>query len=439
MPRFATDIDPRELRQTLEAFAAIVPWDLWKHRVRGLSAQLSQNPLWEGFFLDRYGVELALPEIRQYLATTGRLRWPPVTVQQHQLSTFMAVVTRVYANLSSAGKARLAGSIRSALQMEAGLGPLILEMRVIAILMSSGFDVVFNDLENGGGFDFLAHREGSQIEVECKHLSADIGRKIHRSKVYDLGGILQPVLSAAIDGSTVGRLVCVRLPNRLDGNKAQQEAIAECVRAILAGLPVSHASVCSISVQQFAIEDTVFGAETRAGVTMNDVERYVRNVFGLEQVHLLVNWKPGRAAVLVHIESQQPDRVLPKILKTLKESARDQFSASRPAFMCIHLADLAPRELEELARADHAGEITGIRYAVSSLLNSRAHLYGVALMTRGDVFLRTLNKRLRSVQESGPSYVFRKPEHPEAGNPHFARIFNGTGERGASAGIRSSR
>lgn len=262
MPRFATDIDPREMRRTFAAFTAIVPWDLWLRRVDGLSAQLAQNPFWESFFLARYGVELALPEVRRYLANTGRWRWPPASVQQYQLASFIAMVTRVHANLSPRGKARFAGAIQSALQMEAGLGPLILEMRVITILMSSGFDVTFNDLENGSGFDFLARRENSRIEVECKHVSADIGRKIHRSKVYDLGGFLHPILKAAIQGSTVGRLVRVQLPNRLEGNRAQQEAIAERVQETLSGSNVTTDSVCNVSVEEFEIRDTVFGTET---------------------------------------------------------------------------------------------------------------------------------------------------------------------------------
>ena len=45
-------------------------------------------------------------------------------------------------------------------------------------LMSQGYDVGFHDLEGGAGHDFQASKDGAVIEVECKFISGDIGRKI---------------------------------------------------------------------------------------------------------------------------------------------------------------------------------------------------------------------------------------------------------------------
>lgn len=59
-------------------------------------------------------------------------------------------------------------------------------LKVAAHLKSRGFSACFHDLESGGGFDFLAFSNTIHLEVECKFLSADIGRKLHRRRVYDL-------------------------------------------------------------------------------------------------------------------------------------------------------------------------------------------------------------------------------------------------------------
>ena len=423
MVRFDTDLDPRGLPAALSAFTSIVPWGVWQRRVENLRSGLSRNPVWERFLWDRHGLELALADVRQYQRATARWPWPPRSAEEYRLASFIGVVVRVHANLSKRGKARLAGAIRSALEKEAGLGPLAMEMKVIAHLMSRGFAISFNDLENGGGFDFLAQRDGTEVEVECKHVSADIGRQIHRRKIYDLGGLLYPILLSAIDRSRVGRLVRVTLPGRLTGNKAQHDAIAKRIGMALVGSCDDDASVCSVTVQEFDIIESIFNAERGATLTFDDVGSYVSTAFGLEEANMLANWRPGHAALIVHFESLIPDRVLDGIFKRLKDDAKRQFSAGRPAFMCVHLADLKQEHLLELARADHAGTVTGIQRAISTLLHRRVHLHGVALMTDGGVRMEPGNRRTRSVQESGPSYVFSNPDHPDAHNPSLQQMF----------------
>ena len=99
---------------------------------------------------------------------------------------------QVHARLTTQGKRRLAGALQSSLEKEHGLGPLTFEIKVAAHLISRGFQIEFHDLEAGGGYDFLAISGSTKIEVECKHVSADIGRQIHRRALYDLGGVLFP-------------------------------------------------------------------------------------------------------------------------------------------------------------------------------------------------------------------------------------------------------
>lgn len=423
MVRFATELDPRGLPGTLSAFTAIVPWGVWKLRVESLRSGLLRNPLWERFLRDRHGLELALADVRHYQRSTSRWPWPPRTAEEYRLASFIGVALRVHANLGRRGKARFAGAIRSALEKEAGLGPLAQEMKVIAHLMSRGFDISFNDLENGGGFDFLARRDGTEVEVECKYVSADIGRQIHRRKIYEFGGLVYPLLSRAVDHSHVGRLLRVTLPGRLTGNKLQHEAIAGRISTALAGALDDDTSVCGVKVHEFEIARSIFSAERGGELTLDDVGLYVSQTFGLEEAHILANWRPGHAAVIVHFESVVPDRVLDQIFKRLKDDARRQFSGTRPAFMCVHLADVTQHQLLELARADHAGTVTGIQRAISTLLNRRVHLHSVALMTDGGVRMEPGNRRTRTVQESGPSYVFSNPDHPEAHNIYLKQIF----------------
>ena len=64
------------------------------------------------------------------------------------------------------------------LQSDKGLLPLQHEMTTITHLLLNGFNVTCHDLENNGGFDFLASRDGVEVEVECKMVSGDIGKQL---------------------------------------------------------------------------------------------------------------------------------------------------------------------------------------------------------------------------------------------------------------------
>jgi hypothetical protein len=421
MVHFATELDPRLLPRALSTFTDIVPWSVWERRVRVLRSRAEHNPYWRQFLVDRYGLELALSDVRDYQRTTGRWPWPPRSAQQYRLASFVAVAVRVWPNLSSKARDRFAGAIRSALDNESNLGPVAHEMRIVGHLMLRGFDVTFNDLENGGGFDFLARRGDGVGEVECKHISADIGRQIHRRQMYDMGGRLNAAMAHAVDQGGSGRLLQVRIPGRLDTADAKQQALASRVTAALNGIPDGDPAVCTIAVENFEIATSIFSGGRGHNLTLKDVQEFISKRFNLEGQHILSLWHPGTSAVLVHFSSAKPDAVVASIVNRLKDDAKRQFTGQSPAFLFAHLADLTPDELVELAEADRAGEVTGIQRGVSVLMHKRPHLHSVALLTDGNVMISD-PRRARAVQETGPTYVFRNPEHPRADCPVMEQI-----------------
>ena len=75
--------------------------------------------------------------------------------------------------LSDKGKTILLGRIKKGL--DEGLWPLRHELGVAANLSKRGWDIRFHDFEEGGGFDFLATKDGMTYEVEAKAISAFTG------------------------------------------------------------------------------------------------------------------------------------------------------------------------------------------------------------------------------------------------------------------------
>jgi hypothetical protein len=84
------------------------------------------------------------------------------------------------------------------------LTSLALEMGVAVHLWNGGYDVEFTDLENRAQFDFLARKDGVELEVDCKTASGDVGRPIHRLRALNLFNQIQSPIRDILPGSKGG-------------------------------------------------------------------------------------------------------------------------------------------------------------------------------------------------------------------------------------------
>lgn len=412
---FATNADPKKLPEYFKQFIEMTGWREWKRQLESLNEQVRQNPLMARFIRERFGLELALGEILRYQKKTGRYLWPPKTPQQFRLHSFIGMVARVYPQLSPLGQNRLAGMVRDAFNQANGLGPLAFEMHTAAHLMARGFDVYFHDIEKGGGFDFEAIKNEVGMEIECKLISADIGRKIHRKRLYQISLVLYPILKKANSQPDTGRLVRILLPNRLDGNTEQHRGIADAMeRALTAGHSVHEETLCKITVEKFSIADSPFSTSAPEEITDDQIENYMKDRFGIEDRNLLTVWNPSQGVISVLIESEKPDAVLKGIVRQLKDSSRDQLTGRRPGVLCVYFADFTEEELLSLARHEEAG--TGLQAGATHILERRPNVHTLAFTAAGTVTVRRAqqgNLRRTTTQEIGPAYTFFNPNHPQ--------------------------
>lgn len=215
---FDTAASLSEMTTLFRTFVAITGWQPWKERLASFRQQVKANPLLEEHFAERYSLELEMEHLHHRVQLGRKIKLPE-TYRSYALLSFIAIVARIHDRLSSNGQRRLAGMLRDGLKAEYGLAPLQHKMNVAAHLMSKGFDVEFSDIESGGRFDMLAEKEGVEIEVECKTHSADIGRKIHRLRLYQFGEQIFSLLQSGLDRRSGGQLARIRLPGRLGGNE----------------------------------------------------------------------------------------------------------------------------------------------------------------------------------------------------------------------------
>ncbi|CAO3407262.1 hypothetical protein [Azospirillum largimobile] len=219
--------------------------------------------------------------------------------------------------------------------------------------MRQGFDVIFNDLELGG-FDYLIRRNGLELEVECKNASADVGRQIHRRRVYQLSGyIYEPMQRALKRGG--GHLIRIMLPDRLGGNAQSLAEIAALVEIALSDQRDVHGEICNVQYTDFEAAAINSLPSELAQAALRSL---VADKLNVHNQNTLMVAKPNAGAVIAVVQSQRPDNVGKGLYRQISQGV-DQFTRDRPAILCVRLADLTAAQLLELgtprADSDHSG------------------------------------------------------------------------------------
>lgn len=417
---------PAEMAPMLRRFIGITGWDPWKRRFKAFESWIAANPLMENFIAERYPVEIALAQAKNHIALSGRLPTRITSSEQYRLFSFISMTVRVYQRLNAEAQKRFAGAIRGALRSDSGLSPFVAEMVVAGHLMAKSFDVEFHDFEGGGGFDFLATKEDVELEVECKHISGDIGRQIHKKKLYDLGGVSFAHIADALNRNPGGQFVRIKLPGRLTGQTEQLTRISDYISvALMRRTNIDQPKSISVEYEAFSIVGTPFDSLGNETGLKEAVRDYLERKFGAINPHVLMHFRPNHGAVVLVVESEQRDKVMKGIISQLKEAGRSQLTGKRPGILCVYLSDMDYEQLRRLAESEGTGNSggTGIQYAITHLFERRPLLHTVALMGEGPVYTTTRNIGARSEtfwQERGGVYAFKNREHSFSDDPRCA-------------------
>jgi hypothetical protein len=421
--RFVPEVHDREFPDLAARFAQLVGLDRLRHRFEWLHRELADNPLMDSWLRERCSLELTLNDI---LVKDSVSRLTPLVVNteaEYELVAFLAGVLKIYALLSPAGQRRLRGRLIDGIQTEQGLLAVQHEVTTVAHLMSRGFDVECQDLERGGGFDFLARSDGIELEIECKMASCDIGRKIHKRKSLVLFKQLQAAISGAYASATVGLVVRVTLPDRLSGKSEDHRTIASAVtKALLCGGQLST-DPCAVRVYDFPIGGSPFDIKTEAELSRPAVRDFIQRLTGQSNTNSMTFFSPGKRAIVVVLDSMKPDKVLEAVRAVLRESALNQFTKIRPALLAVQLHDLSEEQFRELADADSSDRqnASGVQVMTSDLLNSpsRAHVHSVVYRAHGDLIDNGAVKTSSSL-----AYYIRNENNDHGRDPRYSIFDN---------------
>ncbi len=330
--------DFHSLEACLAQFLELAGAERWKKRTVQLSKAAIASPFQAKIIADYHWLELVLSHHIDVCKANDSLTPRQVTIELFSALLFVKTVVSVHRQLSTAGRRLLEGRLRSALRAETGFAPLYVEMSVARRLFDAGYEVEFSDIEGLAQFDLRFWKGSVHGEVECKSLSCDAGRKVHRKDFYrfmdTMGGLLE---SRARSGAK--EVLLVTLHDRMPASLGQQRALSEAAKRLL-----SQPNLVRIEGEFFAVTLEAHDPRLELALATGQHEAYrlCREMYG-NNCHVSGSIGPD-GACLVIIRSQDEDDPSGAILDAMKK-ATSQFSKTRPAFIAVQFEDIEPSDL----------------------------------------------------------------------------------------------
>jgi len=332
---FDSSVD--RLRKYLPDFVSLIGNDLWQKRLTRLLKDANQSPALAHIVCHYHWLELGLHQQLVQSQTHSTDCDGALTLESLSALLFAQTVVEVHSRLSPKGKTALSGRLRDSLKAESGFASLYLEVDLARRLFDAGFEAEFADLEGLARYDIRFWRGDAAGEVECKSISTDAGRQIHRKDFYRFIDALNPEITHGMRLNY--GILLVTLQERLPSDVERQTILRDAAKRML-----TAPSVPFTQGAFFLIERRTFQELVPANPIAHITELYQRcsKVFGPD-CHASGAISPQNNCLVVMRSRREDDHSKP-IYAALKD-ADHQFSSKRPSFIFLQFDDIEPRDL----------------------------------------------------------------------------------------------
>jgi hypothetical protein len=315
-----------------------------------------------------FAVELDLLNL-EILRTQCSGRFTLLPEPCHAGVDFLLGLGQTIPSLSHTGKTILLGRIKKGL--DEGSWPLRHELLVAANLSKRGWDIQFHDFEEGRGFDFLVTKDGMTYEVEAKAISAFTGWPI---KPENLNKLLVEVKQHFVwnDSNSIP-VIGATLSSSLSPDRQELERL------------VSAFSTVARTKREFALpEARMRFIGTVPNMTPDKLMRACYAHAKMRKTIVLVN--PNQPKLVLELDSNRPIQIGRKLIQTINESARKQFSRSHPAVIWTHVNFISEDVFLGLG-AKQNGRASFLDYVANGTLTSEKRNHLSQLVFSGGSFL----------------------------------------------------
>lgn len=409
-PSLLTEMRTADIPATYQRFADVVGDRNWTHRAAQIRAAIKHNRFLDSYLRSENEVAFGLDDcgelIKRYCGlpndvVSNRGLYPAISFAAQSMS-MMDLATPVEAE-------RLRKRVAGAFQNPDDMRALRLELTVATHFARRGHQLQWPEMAGSGTFDLLVTDIGkSGVEVECKSISNDKGRKIHRHEALEFHHLMIGELAHIRKTLRLGLAVVLTVPDRLPTRYTDRLALAKRTRRqITLGQGELLQDGSHIRITEFDLSRLGDIAKDRRDKVARQIIQDVTNTQNREG--MLMSTDAGGALAFV-VQSAIEDDFLDATFKRLSEAAKWQLSRSRPALLMAGFDGLDGDQLNLIAEQDKDANQppTALAIKVSRFLAAdyRDYVVGVGFLSRGA--LRPLTEGV--FDNGGTAYYFPKRE-----------------------------
>lgn len=353
--RYSLSTDLTGLAAYLPRFLELAGGDRWRKRAVELTSSGMRSIFNAKIVADYHWLEVDLSKQMVIRESLGHL--VPEQIDLPSLSSlyFAGAVVEVHECLTTRGRTVLEGRLRDGLKAETGFASLFLEIEIAQKLIDAGYDVEFSDMEGHAQYDLRFSNESFVGEVECKSLSVDAGRQIHRKDFYRFIDAIGPTISERTIAHA-HEILIITLNGRLPADEQRQlELRAAAVQCLRADSPTD------VKGSFFTIEREPYHAHIgEASFETEEVfYKSCRDSFG-ENCHVS-GARTEDAACFVVMRSLKEDDHSKPLLDAMRKAAK-QLSSTYPGFIAVQFDDVKPTELNNKSLRHRMGILSNMLF-----------------------------------------------------------------------------
>lgn len=406
----ATEMTTAEVPGLYRRLASAIGAEHWQGTVARQEAAIRSNHLLGNYLRSEYAITYQLDRLRALAARYGSV--PPEACNDETLFPALGFAAQVFGvmNLSTVKQTRaFTKRVRTAFNSAENMHGLRLELQAATHFTRRGHRVSWYRVNNAGSFDLLIEDLGpSGLEVECKSISEDKGRRIHRRDAIEFWGTVLKDIAGVAQRLHSGLAVVLTVPYRLPTDTEERAGLArEVVARVLAGSSTTLGDGTDLRVGSF--DPAQLTAATTNG--REALRHAIDAATGTINREAAVYGTPAGGMLALVMQSAVQDDVLEQVFDTLADSAARQFSGKRGALFWVALQGLDADELVSVHQqdSDTAQAPSALRMGVSNFLtNAPGHIVGVVFGSRSGL----LPARGESTDSGGATNFFLKEESP---------------------------
>jgi hypothetical protein len=403
------EIQTGEIPDVFVRFKEVIDERYWLKRFASIKDETRGQLFLRDHLAEENAIAFALARCSDLVARYGRIPMQETeNLGLYPAISLAAQALSIMDHSSSIEAKKLVQRIRGAFKNPDDMRAIQLEIIAATHFVLRGHSVAWPEMEKIGTFDLLVKDLGTNgLEIECKSVSEDKGRKIHRREALEFHQLVKPKFQTFSRNLQTGVAVVLTIPGRLPPLFQQKKVLAK------------HVIDSFLTAQSMVLEDGSHIRVTEFDVASLGVTETGRGLVisreAIDQVTATKNRESmilgnKNGAIIFVLQSRQDDTMLEYVFNTLSESAKKQLSKSRPALFLVGLQSIEAANLLDIAMQDNDSKQppTALRFGVSEFLanQDRDHVVGVGFLSGG-----ALSSELNGVvKNGGTAYVFSKKE-----------------------------